>query len=78
METDTRRKGREVKARPCCLREKVGMSVDFKTLLAHRGHEIEITTYGVGDTVFNVSLECLDCNEVLLDFDNEGLEEEDE
>ena len=48
------------------------MSVfDFKRLLAHVGHNIECVTYGNGDTVYNVALECTDCNEVLLDIDND-------
>ena len=48
------------------------MSVfDFKRLLAHVGHNIECVTYENGDTVYNVALECTDCNEVLLDIDND-------
>ena len=48
------------------------MSVfDFKGLLAHVGHNIECVTYGNGDTVYNVALECTDCNEVRLDIDND-------
>ena len=42
------------------------MSVsNFKELMAHIGHEIVCVTYD-GE---NVSLECEDCCEVLLDFD---------
>ena len=47
------------------------MSVsNFKELLAHVGHNIECVTYGNNDDIVNVSLECVDCDEVLLDFDN--------
>ena len=47
------------------------MSVsNFKELLAHVGHNIECVTNGNDDDIVNVSLECVDCDEVLLDFDN--------
>ncbi len=44
------------------------MSVqNYNELSEHFGHPIEIAMYGV-DT--NLAIECVDCNEVLLDFDN--------
>jgi hypothetical protein len=44
------------------------MSVDnFQGLFYHYGHQIEVVMYG--NT--NVALECDDCSEVLLDFDEE-------
>lgn len=48
------------------------MSVNnFKELLAHKGHRLAITTYSEdGKYIENVALECLRCNEVLMDFDN--------
>ena len=47
------------------------MSVtNYKELMEHYGHEIEIANY---DGV-NVAIECLDCCVVLLDFDNEESE----
>ena len=43
---------------------------DYKGLSDHVGHKIECVYYGnphgKGD---NVALECVDCNEVLMDFD---------
>ena len=52
----------------------------FDKLKEHIGHSIEIVGYGNGKiglyatletTDFvNVSIECLDCNEVLIDYDN--------
>lgn len=43
------------------------MSVNrYADLLLHVGHEIECVAYG--DDV-NVAIECVDCGEVLLDFD---------
>ena len=36
-------------------------------LLAHKGHELAIAVSGDPDNPQNVSLECLDCNEVVLD-----------
>lgn len=32
----------------------------------HIGHDVELVRYGDGDTVADVCLECLTCNEVLL------------
>jgi hypothetical protein len=44
------------------------MSVqNYSELLAHNGHNIEVHIYYDK----NVAIECNDCFEVLLDFDNE-------
>lgn len=40
---------------------------NYSDLRDHRGHRLEIVVYGIEE---NVSLECLDCCEVLLDFDS--------
>ena len=45
------------------------MSVNtFRELCEHVGHNVECVTYG--DPAVNVALECMDCKEVLVDFDN--------
>jgi hypothetical protein len=45
------------------------MSVqNFQELSYHYGHEIVVALYGQD----NVTLECNDCHEVLLDFDEES------
>lgn len=36
-------------------------------LKKHRGHHINIVSYGDWDDPKNISLECEDCNEVILD-----------
>ena len=51
----------------------------FNKLKEHIGHSIEIVGYAKGAIGFyptdeeidweNISIECLDCNEVLIDFD---------
>lgn len=43
----------------------------YKDLRAHVGHKLECVTYG---DEHNVAIECTDCNEVLLDFDNAATE----
>lgn len=43
---------------------------DFNSLVVHAGHEVVVSTYVEGDVVANVAVECLDCGEVILDFDN--------
>ena len=45
---------------------------DFDSLVEHRGHQIEVNVYGTPDGgLYNVAVECMDCNEILLDYDNE-------
>lgn len=41
---------------------------NFEELSAHLGHEIEVADYGNGQ---NIAIECMDCFEVILDFDRE-------
>ena len=43
---------------------------NFKELSNHVGHKVEVVTYGKNGEVWNVAIECMTCNEVLLDFDN--------
>ena len=44
----------------------------FNELKDHVGHHLDVTTYGTPDGgIYNVAIECMDCNCVLLDFDNE-------
>ena len=46
------------------------MSVqNYNDLSEHYGHSLDIAIYG--DNA-NIAIECENCNEVLLDFDNEG------
>jgi len=42
--------------------------MDYATLIKHAGHEVDIATYAD----INVSLECIDCYEVIIDFDKEN------
>ena len=44
----------------------------FRELNLHFAHDIEIVRYGRGEEVFNVAVECRECNEVLMDYDKEG------
>ena len=39
----------------------------WNTLFKHRGHKVEIGVYGNWNDPANISLECLDCNEVIAD-----------
>lgn len=48
---------------------------NFNDLIAHAGHAIAIMQYGDGEETLNVAIECLDCNEVLLDYDIEEQED---
>ena len=45
---------------------------DFQSLAFHVGHNIEVVRYVDGDgNALNVAVECIDCNEVLLDYDRD-------
>jgi len=52
-------------------------AVNFKDLSGHIGHKITCVGYGLTDKrgnligeYHNVAVQCEDCNEILLDFDN--------
>jgi len=47
----------------------------FSDLMAHIGHDLECVTYENEGIVYNVAIECLDCQEIVLDFDNPALTE---
>lgn len=48
----------------------------FKKMLKHRGHKIECVTYGATDE--NCAIECVTCNEVIIDYELDGSGEEQE
>jgi hypothetical protein len=48
-------------------------SHSFSDLMHHVGHEVEVVTYG-REVPVNVAVECVECSEVLLDFDAEELD----
>jgi phosphopentomutase len=50
-------------------------ALDFEDLKRHVGHRIECVTYG--NPAVNVAVECVDCNEVLMDFDKYPEDDED-
>jgi hypothetical protein len=41
--------------------------MNYTELMAHLGHQIELANYANE----NVAIECLECSEVLLDYDKE-------
>ena len=50
------------------------MSVNnYKELHKHKGHNIMCVSYGNDE--INISLECKDCNEVLIDFNKDDEED---
>ena len=52
------------------------MSVNrYSDLKTHVGHRIEIVTYGDPEFPVNVACECIDCGEVLFDYDNPAIKE---
>lgn len=51
-------------------------ALDYDILLDHVGHEFECVIYGTQAEPHNVSLECITCNEVMIDFDRNSEDEE--
>ena len=48
--------------------------VNFKELIAHYGHNVNLTFFGLHgkiENAVNVAIICDTCSEVLFDFDNE-------
>jgi len=43
----------------------------FDEMRVHIGHKIECVRYGQGDECLNVAVECVDCNEVLFDLNED-------
>ena len=41
-------------------------ATNYNELNLHVGHTLECVSYGNG---YNVAVECVDCNEVIVDFD---------
>ena len=45
---------------------------NYAELSAHLGHEVEVADYGNGQ---NIAVECIDCSEVILDYELEATNE---
>jgi hypothetical protein len=43
--------------------------MDFEKARQHIGHEIECAAYGTPTDLWNVSIECMTCGEVIIDAD---------
>ena len=39
----------------------------FEELKQHIGHNVVVVNYGALDNIWNIAIECEDCNEVLMD-----------
>ena len=53
----------------------------YEDLGQHIGHEFECVSYGtkqggIQGELVNISLECMTCNEVVIDFNNPDMEED--
>ena len=48
---------------------------NFDRVLSHLGHELEVAVYGDNE---NVAIECLTCMEVVVDYNQEDKEIDDE
>lgn len=47
----------------------------YAKLKSHVGHNVECTQYGKGEDIWNIAIECLDCQDVIFSLDNPAFEE---
>lgn len=40
-------------------------------VMPHQGHKVGVFTYGMPKDPVNITVECVDCGEVLIDFEQE-------
>ena len=48
------------------------MSVHIDKFLPHHGHNLTVAVYGEKDAPADVTIECLECNEVLVSLETDG------
>lgn len=53
-------------------------AVMVETMMVHAGHRVEIALYGDRTDPHNAAIECLDCNAVLIDWDQPLMDADDE
>ena len=58
----------------CLGKESQEMS-NYAEMLNHAGHKIQILSFPRGVQILKVSLECITCNKVLIEYDNPDYEE---
>lgn len=58
-----------------CLGRESQEASNYAELLKHAGHKIQIVSFPRGVQILKVSLECVTCNKVLIEYDNPAYEE---
>ena len=67
-------KGKEVKIE-FCLGKESQESSNYTELVKHVGHKIQVVPFPRGLQTLKVSMECITCNKVLIEYDNPDYEQ---
>jgi len=58
-----------------CLGKESQEASNYNEMLKHAGHRIQIVSFPRGVQILKVSMECVTCNRVLIEYDNPAYEE---
>ena len=58
-----------------CLGKESQEISSYEEMLHHAGHKIQILSFPRGVQILKVSLECVTCNKVLIEYENPDYEE---
>jgi hypothetical protein len=57
-----------------CLGKDSPEASNYAELIKHEGHKIQVVSFPRGTQIVKVSMECLTCNKVLIEYDNPDYE----
>jgi hypothetical protein len=57
-----------------CLGKDSPEASNYAELIKHEGHKIQVVSFPRGPQIVKVSMECLTCNKVLIEYDNPDYE----
>ena len=57
-----------------CLGKEIQETSNFSELIKHVGHTVRIIAFPRGLQILKVSMECVTCNRVLIEYDNPDYE----
>jgi hypothetical protein len=58
-----------------CLGKDSQEASNYEEMLKHAGHKLQIVSFPRGVQTLKVSMECVTCNKVLIEYDNPDYEE---
>lgn len=58
-----------------CLGKESQEASNYEEMLKHEGHKLQIISFPRGIQILKVSMECVTCNKVLIEYDNPEYQE---